>query len=50
MTVAILADILDLLAEIAEMGIYLDGDALVGGLAKKMDRKLGQLQAKKARA
>ena len=50
MTVAILADILDLLAEIADMGIYLDSDALVGGLAKKMDRKLGQLQAKKARA
>ena len=50
MIVAVLADILDLVTEIAEMGIYLDSDALVGGLAKKMDRKLGQLQAKKARA
>ena len=48
--VAILTDILDELAEIAQMGIYLDGDAVVGRLAKKMDNKLGQLQAKKARA
>lgn len=48
--VAILTDILDELAEIAQMGIYLDSDAMVGRLAKKMDNKLGQLQAKKARA
>lgn len=48
--VAVLVDILALLEKLAEMGIYLDSDALVGALAKKMDRKLGQIQAKKARA
>ena len=48
--VAILTDILETLAEIAAAGIYLDGDALVGGIAKRMDIKLGQLQARKARA
>lgn len=47
---ALLADILSTLAEIAEMGLYLDGDAVVGGLARKMDRALGQIQAQKARA
>ena len=47
---ALLTDILETVAEIAEMGIYLDGDAMVGRLAKRMDNKLGQLQAKKARA
>jgi hypothetical protein len=48
--VALLADILAALEEIAGMGIYLDTNALVGGLAKPMDRKLGQLQAAKGRA
>ena len=48
--VAILTDILETLAEIAAAGVYLDGDALVGGIAKRMDIKLGQLQARKARA
>ena len=48
--VAILMDILELLEKLADMGIYLDTGALVGGLAKPMDRKLGQIQAKKARA
>ena len=48
--VAILTDILETLVDVAEAGIYLDGDALVGRLAKRMDNKLGQLQAKKARA
>lgn len=48
--VSLLAAILDTLVEIAEMGIYLDSDQLVGGLARKMDRRLGQLQAQKARA
>ena len=48
--VALLADILEALEEIAGMGIYLDTNALVGGLAKPMDRKLGQLQAAKGRA
>lgn len=50
MTVAILSDILELLAELADMRLYLDSDAVVGGLAKKMDRELGRLQVKKARA
>ena len=48
--VALLSDILEAIVELAQAGIYLDGDALVGRLAKKMDNKLGQLQAKKARA
>ena len=48
--VALLTDILDVMAEIANGGIYLDGDALVGRLAKRMDNKLGQIQARKARA
>lgn len=48
--VALLADVLEALEDIAEMGIYLDTNALVGGLAKPMDKKLGQLQAAKGRA
>ena len=48
--VAVLLDILAALEEITGMGIYLDTNALVGGLAKPMDKKLGQLQAAKARA
>lgn len=48
--VSLLAAILNMLAEIAEMGLYLDGDKLVGGLARKMDKRLGQIQAQKARA
>ena len=48
--VGLMAEILDKLTEIAEMGLYLDGDKLVGGIGRKMDRHLGQLQAQKARA
>jgi hypothetical protein len=48
--VALLSDILEAMTEIANGGIYLDGDALVGRLAKRMDNKLGQIQARKARA
>ena len=48
--VALLMDILEAIEEIAGMGIFLDKDKLVGELAKPMDKKLGQLQAKKARA
>ena len=48
--VAILTDILGALEEVARMGITLDTGALVGGLARPMDRKLGQIQAQKARA
>ena len=47
--VAVLLDILALLEKLAQMGIYLDTGALVGGLAKPLDRKLGQIQARKAR-
>lgn len=47
---SLLAEILRTLEDVARMGIYLDSDALVGGMAKKMDIKLGQLQARKARA
>ena len=47
--VALLMDILEAIETLAEMGIYLDKDKLVGELAKPMDRKLAQLQAKKAR-
>lgn len=48
-TVALLQDVRDLLEQLANAGIYLDTGALVGGLAKPMDRKLGQIQAAKAR-
>ena len=49
-TVALLQDILAALEDLVGAGIYLDTGALVGGLAKPMDKKLGQLQAAKARA
>lgn len=48
--VTVLSDILSAMEEIAQMGITLDTGALVGGLAKPMDKKLGQIQAQKARA
>jgi hypothetical protein len=48
--VSLLAAMLDKLDELAKMGIYLDGDKLVGGIDRRMDRRLGQLQAQKARA
>lgn len=48
--VALLTDILAALEELAGMDIFLDTNALVGGLAKPMDRKLGQLQAAKGRS
>ena len=48
-TVALLQDVRDLLEQLANAGIYLDTGALVGGLAKPMDKKLGQIQAAKAR-
>ena len=48
--IALLMDILEAIEELTGLGIYLDKDKLVGELAKPMDKKLGQLQAKKARA
>lgn len=48
--VDLMAAILTKIEEIAKMGIYLDSDQLVGGMARKMDRRLGQIQAQKARA
>lgn len=48
-TEALLQDVRDLLEQLANAGIYLDTGALVGGLAKPMDKKLGQIQAAKAR-
>lgn len=47
--VALLQDIRGLLEQLIEAGIYLDTGALVGGLAKPMNKRLGQLQAAKAR-
>jgi len=47
---SVLLDILAALEALAQAGIYLDTEALVGGLARPMDRKLGQLQAAKGRA
>lgn len=47
--VALLQDVRDLMEQMVNAGIYLDTGALVGGLAKPMDKKLGQLQAAKAR-
>lgn len=38
-----------LLAELKEMGIYLDGDRCVGYLIKKIDQKLGDLRYEKER-
>jgi hypothetical protein len=46
---ALLMDIVALMEQLLEMGIVLDTGALVGGLAKPMDKKLGQIQAAKAR-
>lgn len=48
-TVALLQDVRDLLEQLVGAGIYMDTGALVGALAKPMDKKLGQLQAVKAR-
>lgn len=48
--VSVLLDILEAIEALTGLGIYLDTGALVGGLAKPMDRKLGQLQAAKGRA
>mgnify|MGYP003291647076 FL=1 len=47
--VALLLDVVALLEQLTNAGIYLDTGALVGGLAKPMDKKLGQIQAAKAR-
>ena len=44
-----LAAILNKLDDIARMGIYLDGERLVGGIAGPMDKKLGQIAVQKAR-
>lgn len=47
---AVLLDILHTLGELLGAGIYLDTGALVGGLAKPLDQKFGQIAARKARA
>lgn len=47
--VALLTDMVGLLEQLIGAGIYLDTGALVGGLAKPLDKRLGQLQATKAR-
>ena len=47
--VALLQDVRDLMEQLVNAGIFLDTGALVGGLAKPMDKKLGQIQAAKAR-
>lgn len=46
----VLMDLLDAVTGLSEMGIYLDRDTLVGGLAEPMDRRLGMIRAQKARA
>lgn len=46
----ILEEILSKLNDIADMGIYLDGKALVGGISNEMDKKLGAISARKVRA
>lgn len=48
-TVALLQDVRDLLEQLVSAGIYMDTGALVGALARPMDKKLGQIQAAKAR-
>lgn len=49
-TIEILTAILALLEKISRMPVVLDTGAVVGGLAGPMDKKLGQIQAQKARA
>lgn len=49
-TVELLAAILDTLEDAANTGLYIDGKALVGAIAPEMDRQMGRIQAKKARA
>lgn len=49
-TLDILTAILALLEDLTGWGIYVDKDKLVGELAPGMDKKLGQIAAKKARA
>ena len=46
---ALLMDILHAVEQLLGMGIYLDTGALVGGIVRPMDKKLGQLQLQKAR-
>nr|DAP92239.1 MAG TPA: tail tape measure [Caudoviricetes sp.] len=46
---ALLMDILHAVDQLLGMGIYLDTGALVGGIVRPMDKKLGQLQLQKAR-
>lgn len=48
--VALLQDVRSLLEQLVGAGIYLDTGVMVGALAKPMDKKLGQIQAAKARA
>lgn len=48
--VAVLLDLLATVEKLVEGGIYLDSGALVGSLARPLDRKLGQIQAAKGRA
>lgn len=45
-----LADILEAVEALLGMKIYLDTGALVGGLARPLDKKLGMIAAQKARA
>lgn len=47
---AVLFDLLDAVTGLSKMGVYLDRDTLVGGLAEPMDRRLGMIRAQKARA
>ena len=47
---AVLLDLLDEVTRLSKMGVYLDRDTLVGGLAEPMDRRLGMIRAQKARA
>ena len=47
---AVLIDLLDAVTGMSKMGVYLDRDTLVGGLAEPMDRRLGMIRAQKARA
>jgi hypothetical protein len=48
--VSMLSTISQQLEAIKQMGLYIDGDKLVGGIGGKMDKHLGQIQARKARA
>lgn len=48
--VGLLSDILDAIESIADSGVYIDKDKLVGAIAPAMNKRLGRISAQEARA